>query len=231
MAAAYDAESSVAAGTGTLSWTHTPSGTPRGVLVLIGHTGGADEVTGVTYGGTAMSEVALSPLLATAGDEDGSAYGYFLGASVPAGAQTVEVSVDAGSNKRAVCYTVTAAADTEVADTTTVSSDALDDPSYDLDVPAGVASFNAAVFVSGLGNPENITEDADYTVSLSWDIGTRVVEWYRRTSTWGGGTETVTITTTAADDVCILAVAVRESAGGAPAGPPAGTHALLGVGT
>ena len=35
MAIAFDAESNVAAGTGTLSWTHTPVGAPAGVIVLI----------------------------------------------------------------------------------------------------------------------------------------------------------------------------------------------------
>src|SRR5688572_13669586 len=117
MAIAFDAASNVAAGNGTLSWTHTPVGTPKGVLVLIASASLTDQVAAATYGGTAMTELADSPLLQTVGDEGGSVYGYFLGSSVPTGAQTVEVTVTGAASKRAVAVTVTAAGDTAVEDT------------------------------------------------------------------------------------------------------------------
>ena len=53
MAATYDAETVIGNGTSTISSTHTPSGTPKGAIVLITQDVGAtDEVTGVTYGGS-----------------------------------------------------------------------------------------------------------------------------------------------------------------------------------
>lgn len=37
-------------------WTHTPVGTPRGIIVQVVQNAGTDEVTGVTYGSVAMTE-------------------------------------------------------------------------------------------------------------------------------------------------------------------------------
>jgi len=87
--------------TGNFSETHTPAGTPRGVIVLINQeeTVGSDEVTSVTYGGMPLTEVPLSPVINTQG-EGGVVYGYYLGSSVPAGAQTVAVNVDAGGSPK-----------------------------------------------------------------------------------------------------------------------------------
>ena len=55
-APAFDAVSCIGAdtdsNTGDLSWTHTPVGTPRGVIVLVAqNVANGDEVDGVTYGG------------------------------------------------------------------------------------------------------------------------------------------------------------------------------------
>ena len=116
MAIAYDAHSNSSQGTSTLSWTHTPSGTPKGVWVYVlqYNDGETDQVTGVTYGGVSMTETADSPLLINR-TEDYGVYSYFLGSSVPTGAQTVVVSVNGtGSTKVGGCITVTAAANTEI---------------------------------------------------------------------------------------------------------------------
>src|SRR5574343_1167810 len=104
MAVAFDAFSNVAAGTGTLSWTHTPVGTPRGVRVDIVEDGGTNGVSGVTYGGVAMELVAVN---AKASGEAGTDITYFLGNNIPTGAQTVSVSVSDAVSKRAGATTLT----------------------------------------------------------------------------------------------------------------------------
>ena len=69
----------------TKSWTHTPSGTPTGALVVLNKQSG-EAVTGVTYGG-----VAMTPLLDDPGS--GNARRLFWGLANPSsGAQTVEIT-------------------------------------------------------------------------------------------------------------------------------------------
>ena len=115
MAVAHDAlsRSSTSFDNNDVSWTHTPVGTPRGVVVLIAQEGGAtDEVSGVTYGGVAMTRVRRE-VRATA--EAGQVWIYFLGSGVPSGAQTVAVSLNttpSSNDWAAHCATVTAATTT-----------------------------------------------------------------------------------------------------------------------
>ena len=92
---AFDAFSNAAGsssgGRVDLSWTHTPVGIPKGVVVLIANENTvADAVAGVTYGGVAMSELSGSPFSGTLGGEENCVlHGFVLTSSVPTGAQTV----------------------------------------------------------------------------------------------------------------------------------------------
>ena len=92
---------------------HTPSGTPRGVIVAIDHGTVADDlITGVTYGGVSMTRVATAVDPST---ELGRGYIYHLGANIPTGTQTVSISHTATSTVKHACVcTVTAAGDTQV---------------------------------------------------------------------------------------------------------------------
>ena len=115
MAVAYDAYSAQSTTATTMSWTHTPSGTPRGVLVFITWNSSGGSIGGVTYGGVAMT--ALSP--AVTHTESGSthkAIAFFLGTGIPTGSQTVLVNSTYSGTKVAVAITVTASQDTEIAD-------------------------------------------------------------------------------------------------------------------
>jgi hypothetical protein len=107
MAVAFDAGSVSHAGVSasqseaSFSWTHTPAGTPAGVVVFViaNHpTNGA--VSGVTYGGEALAAVPGGSAADTLG-ELGRVQAWFLGSGVPTGAQTVQVTrgndVDDGS--------------------------------------------------------------------------------------------------------------------------------------
>lgn len=98
----FDASSSPTAGTGNLSWTHTPTtpnDNPTGVLIWVVHTGTTtNQVTSVTYGGVTI------PLHGT-GDAASSPTGgtytrHFLGTGLPRGPQTVTVTVSGAATKQ-----------------------------------------------------------------------------------------------------------------------------------
>lgn len=228
---AFDAASNVAAGTGALSWTHTPVGTPRGILVLIVQNAGVtDEVTGVTYGGVAMAELTPdSPLLHTLGAEDGALYGYFLGSGVPTGAQTVSVSVNGtASSKRAVAVSVTAARDTEIEDAVTSEDSTGTSHSATLATAAGRETFvMGAIHCGALST--SIAPGADYTQILeSTFTGAQTASWERRTSNATGGNVTVDWPTTVNEESGILAVAIREAVGGDATGSAKATVTAAG---
>lgn len=213
MTIAFDTTTNVAAGTGNLSWTHTPVGTPRGILVLIVQDiTAADQITSVTYGGVALSAVAGSPLLHTNGSEDGAIYGYFLGSSIPTGNQTVDITVSAGAAKRAVCYSVTAAANTEIEDTTADDTGTVANPSVNVTLASGVSAFVAGVLHSGQNSPTFVAEIANTTLVLEYDFGSACGVWSRRTNIETGAGDFAIGWTATSDESAILAVAIKESA-------------------
>ena len=91
MAIAFDAIASKASTNDSTTWTHTPAGTPAGILVFIHQRADqTDVVTAVTYGGIPLARVTR---VGNAGAYAASSeYAYFLGSGVPAGAQTVSVT-------------------------------------------------------------------------------------------------------------------------------------------
>ncbi len=113
MTIAFDAETSSESTQATdITISHTPVGTPKGVLVLIsqGDTGD-DTITGVTYGGTAMTEMSNSPSIGVG--EASALYAYFLGSNVPTGAQDAVISPNASRLRLCSVITLTGAADLE----------------------------------------------------------------------------------------------------------------------
>jgi hypothetical protein len=208
-APAFDAVSNVAAGTGNLSWTHTPVGTPRAVIVFIVQTGaGTDQVTSVTYGGTSMTEVSGSPNLHAAG-ETGAVYAYFLGSAIPTGAQTVTVNVSGAASKRAVAYTLTANADTEIVDSDgTINSSFLSNPSRTLSL-SGRTSWAGIGFYSGQNAVGSITPLGSWTGDLEHSFGgIQVAGWYQFNTI--GSSDVTAGWTQAADDAVMIGVAVSE---------------------
>lgn len=210
MSIAYDATSAATTGTGNLSWTHTPVGTPKGVIVfIVQNVGATDEVTTVTYGGKTMREVAGSPLLASGG-EPGAVYAYHLGTGIPTGAQTVAVTVNAtGSSKAAQAYTVTAASDVDLTSAdASINSTSLANPSVVLAL-SGFSSFVAIGFHSGQGTAASITPLASWTSSAEVDFGNQMAGFYKFDTI---GTADVTCGwTQTADDARMIAVALRET--------------------
>lgn len=209
----FDTFSSVAAGTSTLSWTHTPSGDGliQGVVVFVVSNSGADGVTGATYGGTAMTEVSGSPNLHASG-EPGSVYAYFLGSGLGSGAKVINVNVGNAISKRAGAYGVNAHGDTMIVDAdATINSDSQANPSVTLST-GGKLCFAAIGFHSGQNAPGSTTPLTNWTSNLENDFGNQVGGWYRFNSflsadVTAGWTQT-------ADDATMIGVLIGEADGG-----------------
>ena len=119
-AVAHDAASESHTGTTgstnqtSFAWIHTPTGTPRGVLVYVYTRSATQTVTGVTYGGIVMTAVAGGAAVDTAG-EPGRVDTFFLGVSVPVGAQSVAVTRTSNATVMyASAATQSAGSDTEI---------------------------------------------------------------------------------------------------------------------
>lgn len=223
MAVAHDAVSSFgSAPTNDPSWTHTPSGTPRGVVVLVLQDGGTLETVSCTYGGVAMT--ARTAVDGSAASEPGWIYPFVLLSSVPTGAQTVAVTDSGAQPKSGSAFTVTASADTEVADEDQLVSSSQDDPSVTL-TASGTAMTYGALF-SGLGVTTNITAGTDHTKDLS--VGSVGQTMHTEHRTAAGTAGAVGFVTSGADDVVLYAIALVEAAGGAA--PAVKALAALGVG-
>jgi hypothetical protein len=213
MTVAHDAFSERSAFTTltTAEFQHVPVGTPRGVAVYIVQSGSsADQISGITYGGVAMTRVADAQDTVT---ENAFTYAYFLGASIPTGAQTVSISADGTSSpKKPWCVSVTAAADTEIA-AFNIAEENQADPQVALDSGADTAQRYVALF-SGLPNTTDLADFAVQTRLDDNDFGAGVAVISRETTPASGS---VTLGYTAAtDDVALVGIAIDEG-GAAPA--------------
>lgn len=189
------------------SWTHTPTGTPAGVIVITSERFDFIGVTAVTYGGTSMTEITGSPHQHTTG-ETGQVTVWFLGSSVPTGAQTVAVT--GGAIQRAmVSYTMSASGDMVIQDTdATINSDSVLEPSATL----SLGSNNCfCAFGWGSGRTGSLTPLTDWTVDQSLIFSSQIgavssydiIDSTDVTMGWSQGT---------ADDAFALGIAIREDA-------------------
>src|SRR3972149_1067868 len=116
MAIAFDAFSNYTGTSNTsFSWTHTPVGTPKAVIVwVVQNAATTVEANAPTYGGVTMTLVGSS---VNSTGERGRVDCYFLGTKIRTGSQTVEVTVitPPGTYYRgASCVTLTASKITQV---------------------------------------------------------------------------------------------------------------------
>ena len=197
------------------AFNHTPSGTPRGVIVGIAHGSvSTDLITSVSYGGVAMTRVDSAVDTAT---EPGRSYLYFLGASVPTGTQSVSI-VHTGSadSKVAVCATVTAASDTEVGDFDKIDND-ITNPQVTLTTTD--ASLRFGMLYGGKASPTDYTAVTDVVAVASSpriDFGANVAVFARQSSAASSGAMTFGYTSASSDDVAFVALAVQELVSGTP---------------
>lgn len=208
MAIAFDAFTSNTGGTGDYSFTHTPVGTPRGVLVHVLMNGANIGVSGVTYGGVAMVEASSSPASNLTG-ELGAAHCFFLGSTVSSGAQTVSVDVTLGTEVScAGCTTVTADQDTSIVAQGTVVSDNQSDPAVTLGL-GGITCFAMLGAWTGIGNL-TMAATAGWTERFEFDFGNQNALVYTYDTI--GSTDVLAKYLQAADDVAMHAIAIRENA-------------------
>lgn len=214
MAVAFDAfsENGSNSTADPISWTHTPVGTPRGVLVFVNQNStGLNDLDGVTYGGVAMSAVSSSPLFGSGG-EPATIYGFFLGSGIPTGAQTVSVDVNSvTAAKRASCFTLTASANTEVVSVATINTDPGTNPSTTVSL-SGRTCFVAAGIGSGQGAVADLTPLANWTSRVEPDFGSRTGAVYSYDVI--GSSDVTAGWTQTAEDAYMLAVAISEVTGG-----------------
>jgi hypothetical protein len=148
---------------GHVTWLHTPVGTPKGVLVAIHTANATSDVTGVTYGGVAMTQVSGSPN-SKGSDEVMTEHLFHLGAGIPTGAQTVDIATSADTKSYGgIAMTLTADGNTEVVDTdVTINSDSSANPSCTLSL-GGINCFAAIAVGSGQAGSTSITPAAGWT--------------------------------------------------------------------
>jgi hypothetical protein len=187
------------------TFSHTPVGIPKGILVAITRTGAAtDYVSAVTYGGLAMTRTQFA---SDAAGEPGSAYLYFLGSGIPTGTQTVSISTDGNAGaKRATCVSVTAWHDTRVVASGLLGGDQAD-PQIALD--GGIdAVLRYAFIFSGQNLSSALTEVNGTRIhDQSFAGGTKVSVGLVGTSATGSVTVGWTSTI---EDVAMVAAAIDD---------------------
>jgi hypothetical protein len=206
-----DATSSSTGTTAGPSWTHTPSGTPNGVLVFIVQLSDGDDISGVTYGGVAMEEVSGSPVIRTA---DGAVYAYFLGSGVPSGAQTVTATVNGLSKtKYGVAISVrTTGGSARVSGVGTLDTN-VDDPVVSFSV--STLSFVAAAMWNGNAGVGSIEADTGFQNIHEINFGLSSGGWIYRVGN-ASGSVTAEWTSSAAADVAAIGVGITSAQNVAP---------------
>lgn len=197
--------------TGNFTWTHTPSGTPSGVVVWVleASSSAADGVTGVTYGGVSMTEVSGSPNIHSTG-ELGTVHCFFLGEGIPTGAQSVAVTTSNSHSKVGGSVTLTASDTTEIVDVdATVNSDSQANPSVTLSA-SGRTVWAGIGFYSGQNAPTGITPLTNWTDRTEDDIGTKTMGIYTYDTI--GSSDVTAGWTQGADDAVMIAILIAQEA-------------------
>lgn len=188
------------------TFSHTPSGTPKGVLVgIVQNTTSTDRVSAVTYGGVAMTRIAT---IADAAGEPGRVYVYGLHASIPTGTQTVSITHSGGADQKLATVTTqtSGGGDTEIVDFETSNNEA-----GNISVTIDTGSRDALIYMwvySGRGAPSNIVPIAGYTTLTTHDFTDNVTRSEVETAlTSGSRAAGYTVT---ASDAALVAVAISE---------------------
>lgn len=220
MTVARDAvlESATFTTTSPHTFTFTPVGTPKGILVFVAHgTVSTDLINGaVTYGGVAMTRIATNGFAQATAGEVGASYAYFLGSSIPTGAQTVSITHTGSADvKWAICASMTAAADTEVGASGKLENTQTS-PQLALDT-GGTSSLRYCILYSGTNAPGNaavLTGMEANTIGVSHDFGAFSAVLGQQTDAVSGSfTIGFTLGVT---DTAFIAAAIQEAGGTQP---------------
>lgn len=201
----FDADSEGTGDVNPVSWTHTPVGTPRGIVVFIMNNNDNDVISGCTYGGTSMTQIGNA---ADATGEPGFTEAYFLGSSVPTGAQTVSCTVTAGTNsKHGVAMSFTANGDTQVTGTYCTVLDDIQSPSCTVTGTSETLIAVAATH-SGYNAVTDMTAGSGYTEVHDHDYGLQTTSTIRLT-TPASGNPTPAFSTAGINDVAMVGLAIK----------------------
>jgi hypothetical protein len=191
--------------TGDRTFTHTPVGTPKGVIVALMVGANVQGVTGVLYGGVSMA------LSATASDTDeaGRVTMWTLTEqTVPTGAQTVTLQGCTADAKVAGCSTVTAlTTGTKVNTTQVVNTTTSANPVATLTTTAETMMFGAVH--GGAAAPSSYAPPANFVNLVGADFGAKSAAYHRR-AVIAAGSPTFNYTNATSDDWCMGVVAIEE---------------------
>jgi len=177
----------------TNSWTHTPSGAPSKVFILISYSNSSDSISAVTYGGNAMS------LVGTVTNPTSTYVSAIYGLlSPPTGAQTASVtfgttarsrggaiSVTGGDTAALIRGTATTATGATTTPNVTQSSDAVDlvlaafcsDDAASSPLTAGTSTDIRFQGVSTVYNQGGLTEPGGASVNIGGTITGVARQW------------------------------------------------------
>jgi hypothetical protein len=216
MTVAFDAATVSTEWTGTTpdTETHTPVGTPKGVVIFSMNASATDSITGASYGALTLTEVPGSIAIDASG-ETGLVKAYFAGSSIPAGAQSCTVTQSGGNGvtRRFYVVTLTGADDLEVVDTQLVQ-DNIADPAVTLDsgsrTAIGILALHSGSPSSGIAVTSGLT--SDFETAFATDARTHNLG-HETTPTTGSRALGWTV---ASDDVALVGLAISEvvAAGG-----------------
>ncbi len=191
------------------SYTHTPSGTPRGVLIFV-YTllQTADVVTGVTYGG--VNALAVSGGSATDTlTEPGRVTAYFLGSSVPTGAQTVSVTKSSAAVSIYITTTTITSSVPYNLETTGVTLQQENAAIAESAITDSSPGTNSMRFAGCYSGGTTISAGANSTLVQSMAISTTAFAATVRETTAGQGSRNVGCVA-GNDDRAVVSLAVRE---------------------
>ena len=199
---------------GDITISCTPSGTPKAAFFgsVQGDTAD-DTIDGVDYvSGTAMTEMTGSPYITT-GNEPATIYAY-LKTGIATGNQDCIVDVNGTARRRqSAVYIIDADNDVEENNISLlVESNSQDDPSASLALNSET-SIVIQGFMTGLSAVTNVTELSGWTADFEGDFGSQCGCWYSY-DTIASSDVTCGYTSSSADNVYLLGIALKEASGG-----------------
>lgn len=231
MAVSYDAYSELtaedrqaASGNAFIQWTHTPSGTPKGILVYVvagtGQVTAADNaITSVTYGGVTMTLVDQVHL--SGASEPGSVWLYELLSGIPTGAQTVRANTAANPTSSTGLFpwfhgfAISMASGGNALARgaySTVNSNAVANPSVTLDPGTGRTGLAILGGWSGKDTEASVTAGTNCTIIDGYDwVASVGVSRSVRQTTPATGSFAVAFTATS-DEAAMIGATYYESA-------------------
>lgn len=195
-----------------MTWTHTPSGTPRGAVVGFMHGASTtDHVQSVTWGGVNMTRIVRAVDTAT---EPGAAELWFLGTGIPTGLQTISASLASATTDDilSASFVINAASDTQVIDYGSIQEDAAN-PTVTLRKFGRSGGCIAAMY--GGGAAPGGTLATGCTLERTADLGNFMAQTCRET-TPNTSDFTIGWSTLTSDDLAFVAICVAEARSDVP---------------